>query len=95
MGRVPDPDVDGVLARPAKAPLLQPHWEAGTPTRRVDDEIGVHRITGVEHDAGHPLPGGVESGLADRGVHDVDIVDACRPGAGSAIPAAAGSARRP
>ena len=93
MGGVADADVDGVLARAVKSPLLQPYRQPGAAPGGVDDEIGVHRFTGIELHAGHPLPGGVESRLADRGVHYVDVGDRVDRGAGSAIPGAAGSAR--
>ena len=73
--RVGDADIDAVLGRAVKTPLLQPDRQPGAAARGVDDEIGRYRLTGVRLHAGHLLPDGVEYRLGDPGVHDVDVGD--------------------
>src|SRR6185369_3361692 len=60
---VADADIDTVLGRSVKSPLLQPNRHASSAACGVDDEVGRHLLAGVKADAGHPLPGGVEARL--------------------------------
>ena len=79
MGGVADADVDGVLVWTVETPLRQPHRQPGAAASGVDDELCIHDIPRIQPDAGHPAPGGVVAGLADRGMHHVHVVDRGHP----------------